>query len=96
MNCEPGDMAIVVGAQRGDDCVSVASQLCLGRIVRVTTLCSDGAWNFEETINLGRISFLYFGMQASAYVCVDGLPDSYLCPISCVPVTDDVTDEVMA
>lgn len=94
MNCKQGDLAIVTGAESGDDYTGVASRACLGRIVRVATLCRDGVWDFEEEINLGRIHFVYEGRKASAIVIVEGLPDSYLRPISGAPLTCDVTDEV--
>jgi hypothetical protein len=94
VNCKPNDLAIVTGAESGDDYAGVASRLCLGRIVRVAKLCSDGVWDFEEGIDLGRIHFIYEGMKASATVIVYGLPDSFLCPISGVPVTDEVTEDL--
>lgn len=96
MNCKLGDLAIVVGAHSGEDCKAVASRLCLGRIVRVAKYCSDGVWDFEEPINLGRIQFVYCGMQASGIVIVKGMPDSYLRPVSGLPIDEDVRDEVTA
>lgn len=95
MNCKQGDLAIVTGAQSGDDHAGVASRLCLGRIVRVAKLCEDGVWDFEETIHLGRVTFIFEGRQASADVHVDGLHDGYLCPIAGLPRTDVIETEIL-
>lgn len=96
MNCKPGDVAIVVGAEKGDDHTGVATRMCLGRIVRVVVLYADGVWDFEEPIELGRVAFKYGGMEASADIVMLGMHDRFLRPISGVPVHDEQHDEVTA
>lgn len=86
MNCKPGDLAYIVGGYPEN----------IGAIVTVS------APEFDKSAELNRrIWIVTFRGELRAkrtHVAKERgcIPDSYLRPISGVPVTDDVTDEVTA
>lgn len=93
MNCKPGDLAYVV---HGEEMGSV-----------VTVIREWGSWGefgFIWTVEFNHDVRTYVSPDGTASNCLEtGLvkrilqcPDAWLRPISGVPVTDDVTDEVTA
>ncbi|WP_186215901.1 hypothetical protein [Burkholderia gladioli] len=89
MNCKPGDLAIIIKTRSGE---------AIGWIVRVLEIGREipdlgYAWCIKtskpvyvESIASGKHSY------TDEPLC----PDSWLRPISGIPMTDDVTDEVVA
>ncbi|MCA8045498.1 hypothetical protein [Burkholderia arboris] len=82
MNCKPGDFAYTVGAPLPEQ---------NGLIVKVESVGSNGIpwWevSFRGAVKTGCGGIAFGRAQ---------VPDRYLRPISGVPVTDDVEDEVTA
>ena len=101
MNCKPGDLAIIIGAVLTPEmigCVVECVHLTVpGEVLKCNALALplrlDGpAWLVRGTglipnrSTSGRLEFL-----PERFVS-----DKYLRPVSGLPVTDDVTDEVTA
>lgn len=89
MNCKPGDMAIVKRADGAPEAI--------GRMVTILARTDDvddsPAWSVEfQSPVVARHWMTGDPMIGLIAAC----PDAWLMPISGVPVTDDVTDEVRA
>lgn len=95
MNCKPGDLAIIVRVDdRGD-------RDAIGLIVEVMRAAAAVDWtdaNQPEWQCRSRAPFRARDMRTGAIVLSNefDVKDSWLRPISGVPVTDDVEDEVTA
>lgn len=76
MNCEPGDLAILINAHR-------EAESCIGKIYKLTGRCSCAAphWLYEGKPEGGRIGFRTWRW--------DCLPDEWLRPIRDNPGQDE-------
>ncbi|WP_186084891.1 hypothetical protein [Burkholderia gladioli] len=97
MNCKPGDMAIITRTRSGKG---------VGRIVEVVRLAVHGeifvtrngrraranleGWGVCWVIRAERLKWGKYAVAERPF------PDAYLRPVSGLPMTDDVTDEVVA
>ncbi|MBR8147051.1 hypothetical protein [Burkholderia vietnamiensis] len=89
MNCKPGDLAIIVKAMCPEN---------VGRIVVVLPQSEMGVfgleWNTQgrgPVMKQSRLTGLIVGSE----IANDGwVPDAWLRPVSGLPITDDVEDEV--
>jgi len=88
MNCEKGDLAVIVGCN-GFGVAGQLSKLLVGRIVKVTHLDSpsnglacyaDQVWKFEEPIPLN--------WEGRRFIA-DGIHDDMLRPLRDNPGTDE-------
>ncbi|WP_175785534.1 hypothetical protein [Burkholderia ambifaria] len=94
MNCKPGDLAIVVRVDHEGD------RDVIGLIVEVITATPFFEWtdpNQPEWVCRTRtaIRMLEVSTQEIVLSSEFDVKDSWLRPISGMPVTDDVEDEVM-
>lgn len=92
MNCKPGDLAMIVrNIEGGSPYQREVYALLIGRTVRVLQAGPNGfgfdTWSIEEPI------CVVFRRRGIRFV---GVEDHTLMPISGIPVTDDVKDEVPA
>ncbi|MBU9649374.1 hypothetical protein LGN12_18925 [Burkholderia multivorans] len=91
MNCKPGDLAIIVRAMCPEN---------VGRIVEVLPQSEMGCFGLEwNTRGRGPVIVLsrLTGLIVGSYVADDGwVPDAWLRPVTGLPITDDVEDEVTA
>lgn len=88
MNCKPGDLAYLVTSDFPEN---------VGRVVEVTKdgyLC-DGGWVWSVVSTIPMKGWIPGTQKVSASCNLDAF-DNELRPISGVPVTDDVEDEVTA
>lgn len=95
MNCKPGDLAIVSRVDGEED------RDAIGLIVEVMRAAPVGDWtdaNQPEWQCRSRAPFRARDLRTGAIVLSNefDVKDSWLRPISGVPVTDDVEDEVPA
>ncbi|MBA1366232.1 hypothetical protein [Burkholderia gladioli] len=92
MNCKPGDLAILIHASLEEN---------IGKIVKVLSSSQGNGngmpwWHIScESMEFGSDLTGQVRLPVSRLVQLQ-CPDAWLRPISGVPVTDDVTDEVVA
>lgn len=91
MNCKPGDLAIMIRTLLPEN---------IGKIVEVLEPLGDDAglgfrWKVKILSPCRTMSVIDF--QSISYgMTTGGVPDAWLRPVSGLPITDDVTDEVTA
>jgi len=87
MNCKPGDLAYIVG---GLDNPSPN----LGRIVEVLRLCGEDD-DGPNWVCKSREPLALMGPGDSTVYATEGIcADAWLRPITGLPITDDIKDEV--
>ncbi|WP_175683860.1 hypothetical protein [Burkholderia cenocepacia] len=88
MNCKPGDLAYLVASDFQEN---------IGRIVEVTKQgwMEDGRWVWTVTSSAPLTGWILEPLSVGRSTMVNVFDDE-LRPISGVPVTDDVKDEVPA
>lgn len=87
MNCKPGDLAIVIRAPGAPENI--------GRVVKVIDALGEVrgyfCWNVASDSPVAVFNNGVKSMKAQG-----GIPDAWLRPVSGLPITDDVEDEVPA
>ncbi|VWB07636.1 hypothetical protein [Burkholderia lata] len=91
MNCKPGDLAYVTYATQFQN---------IGRVIEVIRKSSDGDYGPEWVCRSSGIvvawdEFLQKNLEAPAGTEFMA-PDAHLRPITGLPITDDIKDEVTA
>ncbi|MBR8228071.1 hypothetical protein KDX05_07065 [Burkholderia vietnamiensis] len=91
MNCKPGDLAIIVQAFLPEN---------IGKIVEVLAPLGDDCgcgfrWLVKTLSPARTISVIDFKTVFEDSEPA-GIPDAWLRPVTGLPITDDVEDEVMA
>ena len=108
MNCQPGDLAIVVKefetcGRVGDEIVAVKSLDATGRIVRCVRLSSRDFSNYESSLvwelesPLGPIQLNVAHVSVGVIpIQAIGLPDEILRPLRGDPVDEQLREEAVA
>lgn len=92
MNCKPGDLAILIHASLEEN---------IGKIVKVLSSARGNAdgmpwWHIScESMEFGTGVVDGMRLPINRFNSLE-CPDAWLRPISGIPMTEDVTDEVVA